>query len=136
MTRHQPRSYRHSLRLHYERIPTWRRQYNFNQSNPRSWRYQYQLYSNRRNPFRSTRSLSNRNIQLTSRNHFRYHYYLPTNLPLDSLPKHEVPNPKEEDSIAFCISTPEATETANCRIYSIVILNRKELHPCITAPIA
>ena len=101
------------------------------------WRYLPTLHNNRRNPFRQTRAAPQRNIQTTSSKFFRYHFYLPTNNPLESLPKHEFPNPRnQEGPVALVINTPEATATANTRIYSVFLLKPEEINPSITAPIA
>ena len=62
---------------------------------------------------------------------------LPTNKPLKSIQDKEKPNKEqEEESIALVIGTPEATETANANIFSIMILRKEDLYPKITAEIA
>ena len=110
--------------------------YKYRRTN-KKWRYRPILHSERRNPFRACRSQSNRCIQTTSRNLFRYHFVLPTNDPLCSLQSHEVPDDDTQpDSFALVLNTPEATDTASARIYSVYTINRAVLCPQITAATA
>ena len=116
--------YRHALFIHKYRKKN------------KKWRYLPILHSERRNPFRTCRSQSNRCLQTTSRNLFRYHFVLPTNDPLQSVQAHELPDDTQVDSFSLVINTPEATDTANARIYSVFTVNRSALCPQITADIA
>ena len=116
--------YRHGLRVKkYKRGNTWR--------------YDPVHHTERRNPFRRSRRYLQRTIQTTSRDFFRYHFVLPTNKPLKSLQEHEIPDQKHDlNSFALVINTPEATDTASARIFSVIILDKKDLCPKITADIA
>jgi hypothetical protein len=98
----------------------------------RRWRYDPTLHSERRNRFRRARSARNRQIQTADRSYFRYHFVLPTNQPLRSIQRVELPSPSSQ-SFALVISTPEATDTASARIFSITILDHSDLCPEITA---
>ena len=120
-----PPTYKHGLKI---------KRY---KSRRRRWRYVPTPHWERRNQFRRARNRRNRNIQTTSRDYFRFHFILLTDDLLVSIQRHKLPSEDQEQSlIALLINTPEATDTASARIYSVYIVNKDELYPSIVAEIA